>query len=461
MSIHYDELFSRIYKTAKNCGYPIYVVGGFVRDAILGKSVKDIDFVIVGNAMQFADQLKKDLHLRRIVRYPRFGTFMVRYYSFTLEFVNAREESYTKNSRKPVTKEADLYTDLSRRDFTINTLAMDISPEKYGEIIDVYNGREDLKNKIIRTPLKPGQTFSDDPLRMLRAIRFATQLDFKIEENTYNSIKKTSERLSIISQERITDELTKIIMTPAPSKGFRMLEETGLLNIILPEMTAMKGVEQRKKYHHKDVFYHTLEVLDNVAEKSQDLKLRLAAIFHDIAKPRTKRFDENGGWTFHGHEVVGRRMTGAILRKMKFPSNVVKYVQKLVSLHLRPMALVNEEVTDSAVRRLIFLAGDDLDDLIALCRADITSKNAERVKKYIKNYDRVVKKIHQVEARDHIRNFQSPVDGNEIMKMFDLKPGPAIGRVKKFLEEAILNGDIPNDHDACVRLILEKKEQLL
>ncbi|MBN2424513.1 MAG: HD domain-containing protein [Calditrichaceae bacterium] len=461
MSVSIDELFSKIYQTAGNCGYQIYVVGGYVRDKLLGKEVKDIDFVVVGDAMVFADRLKKDLHLKRIIRYPRFGTFMACYYNYKLEFVNAREESYQQDSRKPVTKQADLLADLSRRDFTINTLAMEISPEKYGRIIDVYNGKKDLKKKIIRTPLEPVHTFSDDPLRMLRAIRFATRLNFSIEKSTYDSIFETRDRLKIISQERITDELTKIIMSPKPSRGFIMLDETGLLDIILPEMTAMKGIEQRKQYHHKDVFYHTLEVLDNVAQKSGSLKLRLAALFHDIGKPRTKRFDEEIGWTFHGHEVVGYRMAGAILKRLKFSTEIIKYVQKIVGLHLRPMALVNEEVTDSAVRRLIFQAGNDLDDLILLCRADITSKNINRVKKFIKNYDNVVKKIHNVEERDRIRNFQPPVDGLEIMKLFNLKEGPLIGKIKKYLEEAILNGNVPNDHDACISLLQEQKEQLL
>ena len=456
-----EELFHKIYQSAKRLNYQIYVVGGYVRDKLLGKQVKDIDFVVVGDAMKFADALKEELHLRTVVRYPRFGTFMARYYGYQLEFVNAREESYQKNSRKPVTKQADLFSDLSRRDFTINTLAMDISPERFGEIIDIYNGRKDLQDGIIRTPLDPVKTFSDDPLRMLRAIRFAAQLDFTIEEKTFAAIQANAQRLSIISQERITDEFNKILMTEKPSKGLKLLDESGLLNVFFPELTRLKGVEQRKGFHHKDVFYHTLEVVDNVAAKGADLKLRLAALLHDIGKPATKRFDEQAGWTFHGHEVVGQRMAKKILKRFKYSNDIIQYVCKLVGLHLRPMALVGEEVTDSAIRRLIFLAGDDLDDLMTLCKADITSKIPSKVKRYLQNYDYVLKRINEVEERDRLRNFQPPVDGNEIMQRFDLKPGPQVGKIKKFILEAILNGDVPNEHDACLDYILKHKDELL
>ncbi len=456
-----EEIFRKVYNTAQRLGYEVYVVGGYVRDLLLGKKGKDIDFVVVGDAMKFADALKHDLHLRTIVRYPRFGTFMARYYGYQLEFVNAREESYDPHSRKPVTKPADLYSDLSRRDFTINTLAMHISPEKFGEIIDVYNGREDLRKGIIRTPLDPVQTFSDDPLRMLRAIRFATQLGFTIEQRTFEAIKANAHRLSIISQERITDEFNKILMAEKPSLGLKLLDESGLLQVFFPEMVRLKGVEQRQGFHHKDVFYHTLEVVDNVAQKGADLKLRLAALLHDIGKPATKRFDEKNGWTFHGHEVVGERMAARILRRFKYPNEIIQYVRKLVSLHLRPMALVGEEVTDSAIRRLIYLAGDDLDDLMTLCKADITSKIPQKVKRYLKNYDYVLQRIKEVEERDRLRNFQPPVDGNEIMERFHLKPGPQVGKIKKFILEAILNGEVPNDHDACIEYILRHKQELL
>jgi len=457
----HEELFKKIYHSAQKCGYQIYVVGGYVRDLLLGKKVKDIDFVVVGDAMRFADQLKKDLHLKTIVRYPRFGTFMTRYYGFQLEFVNAREESYSADSRKPLTRQTDLYSDLSRRDFTINTLAMDISPENFGKIIDVYQGQQDLKDGIIRTPLDPVQTFSDDPLRMLRAIRFASQLQFKIEERTFKAIQANAQRLKIISQERITDEFNNILLTEKPSRGMLLLDKSGLLQVFFPEFVALKGVEQRKGFHHKDVFYHTLQVLDNVAAKSDKLELRLAALLHDIGKPPTKRFDEESGWTFHGHEVVGERMARRILRRFKYSTEIVDYVCKLVRLHLRPMALVSEEVTDSAIRRLIYLAGDELDDLMILCRADITSKIEKKVKRYLENYEIVLKRIAEVEERDRIRNFKPPIDGNEIMQLFNLKPGPKVGKIKKFILEAILNGEVPNDHDACLELIMQHKDELL
>lgn len=456
-----NEIFNKIYLSAKNCGYDIYVVGGYVRDKLIGRDSKDIDFVVVGEAMRFADQLKKDLHLRTLVRYPRFGTFMARYYGFSLEFVNAREESYENESRKPKTRQADLFTDLSRRDFTINTMAMDISPEKYGEITDIYDGRADLKKGIIKTPLEPLRTFSDDPLRMMRAIRFATRFQFEIEEKTYAAIGKVADRLTIISKERVRDEFDKIVLADKPSLGLEMLDESGLLEIFLPEITALKGVEQRQKYHHKDVFYHTLEVLDNIALRTDKPELRLAALFHDVAKPKTKRFVEGEGWTFHGHEVVGRRMAGGILKRMRYSSETVKYVKKLVSLHLRPMALVNEEVTDSAVRRLIFSAGEDIDDLMILCRADITSKNILKVKKYRENYDLVLVKITEVEKRDRLRNFQPPVNGNEIMQIFNLEPGPAVGKIKKCIEEAVLNGLVANEHEACLDYIIQHKGELI
>ncbi len=456
-----EELFKKIHLSAQKLNYPVYVVGGYVRDLLLGKRVKDIDFVVVGDAMKFADQLKKDLHLRTIVRYPRFGTFMTRYYGYQLEFVNAREESYSSDSRKPVTRQADLNSDLSRRDFTINTLAMDISPERFGTIIDIFEGQKDLKRGIIRTPLDPLQTFSDDPLRMLRAVRFAAQLNFTIEEKTFKAIQENARRLEIISQERITDEFNKILLCEKPSRGMLLLYKSGLLEVFFPEFVKLKGVEQKNGFHHKDVFYHTLEVLDNVAARNGDLRLRLAALFHDIGKPPTKRFDEKSGWTFHGHEVVGERMARRILRRFKYSNEIINYVRKLVQLHLRPMSLVGEEVTDSAVRRLIYLAGEDLDDLMTLCRADITSKIEQKVKRYLKNYDLVVRRIQEVEERDRIRNFKPPIDGNEIMKLFDLKPGPKVGKIKKFILEAILNGDVPNEHDACLEHILKHKDQLL
>jgi len=455
------ELFKKIYNIAKTCGYPIYVVGGFVRDQIMGMPGKDIDFVVVGDAIQFAEVLKKELKIKTLVQYPRFGTFMANYKGYNLEFVNAREESYDLNSRKPVTKQADLYTDLSRRDFTINTLAMDISDEKYGEIIDVYDGRKDLKKGVIKTPLEPSQTFSDDPLRMMRAIRFASRFNFEIEQNTFEAIAENADRLSIISEERIQDEFNKIIMAKKPSLGLNLLDKCGLLNQFLPEAVIMKGVEQKQEFHHKDVFYHTLEVINNLANTTDKLELRLAGLFHDIAKPRTKRFVEGAGWTFHGHEVVGERMARAILKRLKYSNEIIEYVKKLVRLHLRPMALISDEVTDSAMRRLLFLAGDEFDDLMILCRADITSKNPKRVKRYLNNYEYLLTKIAEVEERDHIRNFQPPVNGEEIMQVFNCKPGRLVGEVKKYVLNAILDGEVANEHDACIELILKNKKSFI
>lgn len=452
------ELFYKIYDIGQKINIPVYVVGGFVRDKILGRSGKDIDFVLVGDAMKFANKIKKELKVNSIVRYARFGTFMTHYKGYNLEFVNARAESYKDDSRKPVTEKADLLTDLSRRDFTINTMAMHISRENYGQIIDVYNGCSDLKNGIIKTPLDPRKTFNDDPLRMLRAIRFATCFKFKIDESAFKAIKKYASRLSIISVERIQDEFNKIITSDKPSIGMELLESSGLLKEFFPEFSDLKGVDQRKDFHHKDVFYHTLEVIDNLSHK-KDLKLILAGLLHDIAKPKTKRFVEGTGWTFHGHEVLGERMASAILKRLKYSNDIIQFVRRLVRLHLRPMALIGEEVTDSAIRRLLFLAGEDFDDLITLCRSDVTSKNAARVKKYLKNYDRLLNKVTEVEERDRIRNFQTPVKGEEIMEILNCKPGPLVGEVKKFVLEAILDGEVANDHDACIKLITDNQEK--
>jgi len=457
-----QRLFEIINACAREVGIPVYVVGGFVRDSLRGEEPKkDIDFVVVGDAMRFADHLKTCLKVKQITRYPRFGTFMFRYKGYTLEFVNARAESYTEGSRKPDTRPADLTADLSRRDFTINAMARPLENAGDAEIIDIFEGRRDLEAGVIRTPLEPARTFSDDPLRMLRAIRFATRLGFAIEEKTFKAIRENSLRLQIISVERINDEFSKILEADTPSAGMRLLDESGLLAEFLPEALEMKGVDQRQDFHHKDVFNHTLQVMDNVAERSPRVELRLAALFHDIAKPRTKRFIEGTGWTFHGHEVVGERMARAILKRLKFSKETIAYVAKLVRLHLRPMALVDDEVTDSAIRRLLFMAGDNFEDLMQLCRADITSKNPQRVKRYLANYDYLLEKINDVEERDRIRNFQPPVSGEEIMEIFNCKPGPLIGRVKKFVQEAILEGDVPNDHDACVELIIQNKERFL
>ena len=454
-------LFNDLFEISHGIGTQIYVVGGFVRDLLLGFESKDIDFVVLDDALKFARTFKNHVNAKSIVVYPKFGTAMVQQGLYKLEFVTAREEAYTGTSRKPVVTKADLETDLSRRDFTVNALAMEIGPDTFGKIIDPWNGQNDLKNKILRTPLDPDITFSDDPLRMLRAVRFATQLSFTIEKETFTSIQRKADRLSIISQERITDEFNKIMLTPKPSTGLQLLFETNLLNIFLPEFVMTMGTEQRSKYHHKDVFYHTLQVIDKVATASEKLELRLAALFHDIAKPRTKRFEDEVGWTFHGHEVVGERMTGAIMRRLKYPTHTINYVKKLVRQHLRPMFLVDEEVTDSAIRRLLFLAGEEFDDLMALCRADITSKNPRTIKKHMQNYEIVLEKARIVEEKDRMRAFKSPVDGIEIMRIFNLTPGPAVGRIKKIIEEAILDGEVPNEHEAALKFLVNNKLKLL
>ena len=443
-------IFDTISMLGRELGVPVFVVGGYVRDLFLGIDGFDLDFVVVGDAIKFGKALKKKTKAGSLVTYPRFGTCMIQFRNHKLEFVSARSEIYQENSRKPSVKKADLFSDLSRRDFTINTLAMDIHPDRFGVITDPYNGKADLENAIIRTPLDPEQTFSDDPLRMMRAIRFSSRLNFQIEPETFAAILKKADRLKIISQERITAEFNKIVMSEKPSIGINLLDSSGLLVNFLPEFTDMKGVEQRESHHHKDVFYHTLQVLDNVAHSSQNLNLRLAALFHDIAKPKTKRFNKNTGWTFHGHEVVGERMSASILHRLKYANETIDYVCKIVRLHLRPMALVSEEVTDSAIRRLLFLSGEEFDDLMVLCRADITSKNPQKVKRYLNNYKIVLQKAEEVEARDKLRAFKSPVDGNEIMTLFTLVPGPQIGKIKRLIEEAILSGEIPNDHDAAL-----------
>lgn len=456
------NLFDKISALGTELKMPVYVVGGYVRDLLLGYDGLDFDFVVVGDAIKFSEELKKRIPAGSLVTYPRFGTSMLQYQSHKLEFVSARTEIYQENSRKPAVKKADLLSDLSRRDFTINTLAMDIHPDRFGQITDPYNGKKDIEACLIRTPMEPQQTFSDDPLRMMRAIRFSTKFNFTIDPETFQAIIKTAERLKIISQERITAEFNKILMTGKPSLGINLLDRSGLLKFFLPELINTQGVEQRESHHHKDVYFHTLQVLDNIALNPDNLNLRLAALFHDIAKPKTKRFNKKTGWTFHGHEVVGERMSASILRRLKYPNDTIDYVRKIVRLHLRPMALVSEEVTDSAIRRLLFFSGDEFDDLMLLCRADITSKNSEKVKRYLHNYEIVLEKAIEVEKKDKLRAFKSPVNGNEIMTLFNLPPGPQVGKVKKIIEEAILSGEIPNEHNAALSYILNlQKEKLM
>ena len=456
------ELFSIIADEAGKLQQNVYAVGGFVRDKILGQSSKDIDFVTVGDGPLLAERVTHALgkDATGLSIYKNFGTAMLRYKGMEIEFVGARKESYSQDSRKPNVESGTLYEDQLRRDFTINALAVDLqSPEH--EVMDPFNGIEDLKNKRIVTPLDPHQTFSDDPLRMMRAIRFATQLSFTIDAVTLEAIKQMQARIEIVSMERVTFELNKIILSKKPSIGFLLLDKTGLLPFIFPEFVALKGAEQMEGYGHKDNFYHTLQVLDNVAAASDSLWLRWAAIMHDIAKPVTKRFEQGHGWTFHGHEMVGAVMVPRIFRRMKLPlDDKMKYVQQLVRLHLRPIALVQEEITDSAVRRLLFDAGNDIDDLMTLCRADITSKNPDKVSRYLRNYDLVMDRLREVEEKDHLRNWQPPITGEVIMKTFGIRPGREVGVIKTAIREAILDGQLENDFSKAFEYMLAEGEKL-
>lgn len=439
-----------------------YVVGGYVRDLIMNKASKDIDVVCVGNGIELAEKiaesLKGNVHLNV---FKNFGTAQVKYEDQEIEFVGARKESYRLDSRKPIVEDGTLEDDQKRRDFTINALAICLNEKRFGELIDPFDGVKDIKRKIIKTPMDPSITFSDDPLRIMRAFRFAAQLNFDIESDTFESIRENGDRLNIVSQERITDELNKLILSQNPEYGFNLMYHAGILELVFPEMAKLQGVKSIEGKGHKDNFFHTLKVLQNVVHKSDDLWLRWAAILHDIAKPKTQRFDKKVGWTFHGHEELGARMVPNIFRKMKLPLNEkMKYVQKLVRLHLRPIALANDEITDAALRRLLFEAGDDLDDLMTLCRADITSKNNVKVARYLGNFDMVQQKLKEIEDRDHIRNFQPPVSGEMIMEYFDISPSKIVGEIKDEIKEAILEGKIGNNIDQAsilMRSIGEKK----
>ncbi len=455
-------IFETVKKAAKQLDQDVYVVGGFVRDALLQRPCKDIDFVTVGSGIELAKAVAQQLKGKPEVNYfKNFGTAHIHQDTWDFEFVGARKESYQRNSRKPIVEEGTLQDDQNRRDFTINALAISLNYDTYGELVDPFGGVEDLHNGILRTPLDPEVTFSDDPLRMMRAVRFASQLGFHIEDKTYEGIKRTSKRLSIISQERIIDEVNKIVLSEKPSIGFKLLFNTRLLHQFFPEMVALQGVEERNGQRHKDNFYHTLQVLDNVAEYSNDLWLRWSAIMHDIAKPNTKDFNDKEGWTFHGHEFVGSKMTKRIFRRLKLPLNDrMKYVAKMVLLHLRPIALTKEIVTDSAVRRLIFDAGEDIDDLMLLSKCDITSKNERKVERFLKNLQLVEQKIKDVEERDRIRNFQPPVSGDEIMKLFGLKPSREVGMIKSALKDAVLDGVIKNNRDEAINFVLNKGKEL-
>jgi tRNA nucleotidyltransferase/poly(A) polymerase len=453
-------LFNIVSKTADELGVHAYVIGGFVRDLLLERLSKDIDIVIIGNGIQFAELVAKKLKVKLSV-FKNFGTAMLKYQDAEIEFVGARKESYRSHSRKPIVENGTLEDDQKRRDFTINALAIALHGNQYGELIDPFNGIADLENKLIRTPLDPVETFSDDPLRMLRAIRFASQLSFTIDHIALQAIKANVERIAIISQERITEELNKIILSPKPSVGFKYLFDTGLLHKIFPLMTNLYGVEYINGKGHKDNFYHTLQVLDNVAETSGDLWLRWAAILHDIAKPPTKRFEAVHGWTFHGHEDKGARMVPKIFAQFKLPLNEkMKFVQKMVQLHLRPIVLAQDVVTDSAVRRLLFDAGDDIDALMLLCKADITTKNEYKIKKYRNNFELVQQKLKDVEERDKIRNWQPPVTGNDIMHIFGIKEGREVGIIKNKIREAILEGEIPNSREAAINYTIKQGEEI-
>lgn len=451
-----EPIFKLISAAAEELHVECYVIGGFVRDLILNRSCKDIDVVCVGSGVQLAELVASKLGGVPVNVFKNFGTAMLHSGDWEVEFVGARKESYRQESRKPSVEDGTLEDDQNRRDFTINALALSLNEKSFGQFVDPFGGLEHLKQKLIITPLEPIRTFSDDPLRMMRAIRFASQLNFDIDADTYQAICENVHRLKIVSGERIADELNKIVLSPKPSYGFKLLFNSGILAAIFPEMVALHGVEVIEGKSHKDNFYHTLQVLDNISEHTDNLWLRWAAILHDIAKPPTKRFDKKVGWTFHGHEDKGSRMVPGIFRRLKLPMNEkMKYVQKLVLLHLRPIALVKSHITDSAIRRLLFEAGDEVEDLMTLCRADVTSKNDNRVQRYLKNFDSVDEKLKRVEEEDKLRNFQPIVTGEDIMRTFGMKPCREVGDIKTVIREAILEGEIKNEREQAYNYMLE------
>ena len=456
-----NPIFKTIGRLADESGVQAFVIGGYVRDYFLQRPCTDIDVVVVGSGIELAEKLAAELKTKVTV-FKTFGTAMVQAKGMEIEFVGARKESYTFDSRKPVVEAGTIEDDQLRRDFTINAMAFGLNADHFARLADPFGGIKDLDDLIIRTPCDPDTTFSDDPLRMIRAVRFSAQLGFDIYPDTFDAIVRNRERIKIVSKERITTELNKIMLSPVPSMGWELLEQTGLLELIFPKLLLLKGVERRGKHAHKDNFYHTLQVLDNVARKSDNLWLRWAALLHDIAKPQTKGYDPRQGWTFHGHEVLGSKMVPGIFRDLKLPMNEkMKYVQKLVFLHLRPIALVEDTVTDSAVRRLLFEAGDDIEDLMTLCEADITSGIESKVKRYLRNFALVREKMKEIEEKDRIRNFQPPVTGEMIMQHYNIPPCREVGLIKERIKDAILDGEIPNDYDAAWALMEKVAEKIL
>lgn len=454
-----QKLISAVSKAASEIKKEVYIVGGYVRDLVLNRDRSDIDFLVIGSGPEFAKYVSEKLNLKNISVFNNFGTAHFNFEGLDVEFVGARKESYDRRTRKPIVENGTFLDDIARRDFTINTLALSLNENNFGELIDVYDGYTDIQNNIIKTPLDVYKTFDDDPLRIMRAFRFAAQLNFNVDENIMKAANEMRARLSIVSQERTTDEFLKILSSFKPSIGLKLLFESGVMEIVFPEIAVLSGVDQRQDYHHKDVFLHTCMVVDNIAKETKNVWLRFAALVHDIAKPQTKKFVDGTGWTFHGHEELGARMMKKIFQRMKLPLHKLEYVEKLIRLHLRPIALAKEDVTDSAIRRLIVSAGEDLEDLITLCRSDITSKNPVKVEKYLENYERVMQKVRDVKERDKLREFQSPVRGEEIMRICNLEPSKKVGQIKKAIEEAILDGKIGNNYEEAYEYLLGIKNQ--